>query len=229
MLAGFWKLTAENGGMFERMKSMKIFDISMDIYHDMAVYKNNDSKRPSLKVIRDFSSSSAYESKLEIEMHTGTHVDAPLHMLENGSTIDKLDLNKVAAKCKVFDLTSLNEKISACDLEDKAIGEGDFVIFKTRNSFDDRFNFEFIYLDASGALLLRDRKIIGVGTDALGIERAQEDHQTHKILLESGIVIIEGLRLAEVDEGEYFLCAFPIKVNGAEAAPARAVLIKGLA
>lgn len=88
------------------------------------------------------------------------------------------------------------------------------------------FDFEFVYLDKSGALYLKEKEIVGVGIDALGIERSQPDHETHKILLEAGIVILEGLRLKDVEEGEYFLYAAPLKIKGAEAAPTRAVLIK---
>ena len=73
---------------------------------------------------------------------------------------------------------------------------------------------------------MRDQGAIGVGIDALGIERNQPGHPTHKILLGAGIVILEGLRLKGVPEGDYFLAAPPLKLNGYEAAPVRAALIK---
>ncbi|MPM69580.1 Kynurenine formamidase [bioreactor metagenome] len=87
---------------------------------------------------------------------------------------------------------------------------------------------KFIYLDKSGAEYLREKKVIGVGIDALGIERSQPDHGTHKALLGAGIVILEGLRLRDIEEDKYLLFAAPLRLVGAEAAPARALLIKCL-
>jgi len=205
---------------------MKIYDISMRIYYDMPVYKKKISKRPVLRVESDFSSGRVYETKLEMNMHTGTHMDAPLHFMQGGATIDKLDLEKAVTKCKVLDLKDVEEKISREHLIGKDIFEGDFIIFKTRNSYMDILEDEFIYLDRTGAEYLKSRRVAGVGIDALGIERSQPEHETHKILLGSGIVVLEGLRLKEVEEDEYLLVAAPILIAGAEAAPVRALLFK---
>ncbi len=160
---------------------MKIYDISMPIHSAMTVYKNKEEKRPKLEIIRDYETSSAFESKISLEMHTGTHLDMPLHMLEGGKTIEALDLEKVIRPCKVFDFTALSEKISKPDLEKKQIEIGDFLLFKTKNSYQQDFDFEFVYLDELGASYLKEKKVVGVGIDALGIERAQSNHVTHKI------------------------------------------------
>ncbi|SHI92872.1 Kynurenine formamidase [Geosporobacter subterraneus DSM 17957] len=205
---------------------MKIYDISMPIHQDMPVYKNKEEKRPKLEIIRDYKNSSAYESRLSLEMHTGTHLDMPLHMLEGGERIQSLDLSKVIRPCKVLDFTAVSEKISKTDLEKKQIQAGDFLLFKTQNSYKEAFDFEFIYLDDFGAAYLLEKGVVGVGIDALGIERAQPNHATHKILLGAEIVILEGLRLSEVHEGEYFLIAPPLLVPEAEAAPVRALLLE---
>ena len=204
---------------------MKIYDISMPIDHDMAVYKNKEDKKPILKITRDFAEGGSRESNLSLDLHTGTHLDAPLHMIPGGNAIDKLELNMVVRQCKVFDLTLVQEKITHTDLRDKNIAPGDFLILKTSNSFDKTFDPDFVYLDQSGAEYLAMRQITGVGIDALGIERNQPGHNTHKILLSHGIIILEGLRLHHIAEGEYLLCAAPINIAGAEAAPVRAVLI----
>lgn len=205
---------------------MKIHDISMSIYYDMPVYKNRTSKRPIIKIDSDFTSGTVYETRLEMNMHTGTHIDSPLHIFKGGSTIDELPLENVVTKCKVFDFKDIEEKISENQLASKSIEEGDFIILKTKNSYDDILEREFIYLDSAGACYLKDRKVKGVGIDSLGIERGQAEHDTHKILLGAGIVILEGLRLKDIDEGKYILCAAPVKVAGSEAAPARAILIE---
>ena len=205
---------------------MKIHDISMAIHPDMPVYKNKEEKRPKVEILRDYKDSSAFESKISLEMHTGTHLDMPLHMLEGGKTIEALDLKKVIRPCKVLDFTSLPEKISKADLEKKQIETGDFLLFKTKNSYQHSFDFEFVYLDDSGAAYLKEKGIVGVGIDALGIERAQSNHATHKILLGAEIIILEGLRLAEIEEGDYFLIAPPLFIPEAEAAPVRALLLE---
>ncbi|MEG6584723.1 cyclase family protein [Dendrosporobacter sp. 1207_IL3150] len=204
---------------------MKIFDVSMSVHYDMPVYKGKNTKRPALKTESDFIVNSVYESKIEMNLHTGTHVDAPLHMLLNGYTIDKLPLDKVVTKCKVLDLQAIQEKITKDHLIDQNIQECDFILLKTKNSFENLLEGDFVYLDKSGAEYLVKKCIKGVGIDALGIERNQADHDTHKLLFGADIVIIEGLRLSSVKEGEYLLVAAPINIAGAEAAPARALLI----
>ena len=88
---------------------MKILDISMKIFHHMEVYKGKESKRPTIKVESDFISGSVYESKFEMNLHTGTHLDMPLHILQGGDSIDQLDLNKVVTNCKVFDFQTIDD------------------------------------------------------------------------------------------------------------------------
>lgn len=207
---------------------MKIHDISVTISEDMVVYKNKDEKKPKISVTRDFDTSDGYESKIEMDMHTGTHLDMPLHVIKDGKTLDYLDLKKVVTKSKVIDFTDLEFMITKEDLENKKIEEGDFIILKTRNSFSKEFDFDFVYLEKSGARYLAEMNVKGVGIDSLGIERGQENHETHNILLEKEIVIIEGLNLKDVKEGEYFLVAAPLKIKGAEASPLRALLIENI-
>ncbi|WP_459195381.1 cyclase family protein [Wukongibacter baidiensis] len=204
---------------------MKIYDVSMEISEDMIVYKNKQEKKPKLTVAKDYSASDSYESIIAMGMHTGTHIDAPLHMLEGGETIDSIALENLIRSCKVLDLTYVVDKITKEVLEEREILKGDFILFKTKNSFAKEFDFQFIYLEKSGAEYLKDIGVTGVGIDALGIERDQPSHETHKILLGHGIIIIEGLKLNKVEEGEYTLYAPPLKIRNVEAAPARVILI----
>lgn len=208
---------------------MDIYDISMMISPNMPVYKNKVEKRPVFKINRNFSrGGKAYESSLCLDMHAGTHLDAPLHMIEGGRTVETIDLSRLIVACRVLDLTQVSDKISREDCASQMINAGDFLLFKTRNSWNNEFDPEFVYLDKRGAEYLEEKEIAGVGVDALGIERSQPEHETHKILLRAGIIILEGLRLKDVDPGEYVLAAFPLKIQGVEAAPVRAVLLKGL-
>ena len=203
---------------------MKIIDISMPIHENMTVYKNKEEKKPRIITTSDFFTGDAVESALHMNLHTGTHIDMPLHMIPTGATSDNFDISTLITGCTVLDLTHVIDKISDIHFHNKKIQQNEFILLKTRNSFTDSFNPEFIYLDASGANYLKELKVKGVGIDALGIERSQPGHETHKILFQNDIAIIEGLRLSEVPEGNYQMIALPIKINNVEALPARVIL-----
>ena len=209
---------------------MKIYDISMLIEPDMMVYKNKPSKKPSFKNTASHEENGAYETKVELDIHCGTHIDMPLHMIKDGKTMDDFDFKRLITHCKVFDLTSLKTPyITAEDVNELDIKKDDFIIFKTRNSYYDKskgFDYDFVFVDESAAKILKNKKINGVGIDALGIERSQANHMTHKLLLEDDIIIMEGLELKDIVEGEYQLMALPIKLKGTEGSWVRAVLIK---
>lgn len=205
---------------------MRIFDISMPIHPDMPVYKDREEKRPQFTITADHPSHGVRETRIGLDLHTGTHIDAPLHMVEDGAGVEAYRLADLITSCKVLDLTSVTEAIRREDLQHLAIGAGDFVLFKTRNSQRPDFDFNFVYLAADAARYLAELGIKGVGFDALGIERNQPGHETHKILFAKEIIIIEGLRLGPVPPGEYRLIAAPLAIQGVEAAPARVLLIQ---
>jgi arylformamidase len=206
---------------------MKIFDISMTIETGMPVFKGKASKRPEIGQDLVNSGPTVYETRMCLNLHTGTHLDAPLHMLPGGATIEMLPLERVVTRCKVLDVRGAagSDRISADDLVGRGIAAGDFILLKTRNSFEDILEGEFVFVDQAGAQFLLDQGISGVGIDGLGIERAQPGHETHEILLGNDIIVLEGLRLADVAEGSYLLVAAPLKLVGTEAAPVRAILI----
>jgi len=204
---------------------MKIYDITAPVFEGMPVYKNKPEKQPKITRVTN-----AYvtESRIEIDVHTGTHIDAPLHMINDGETFETLSMENLVGSVKVFNLTTVEDGIVKADLENLPIQENDFILFKTRNSFDDEFNFEFIYLKEDAAKFLADCKIRGVGIDALGVERSQPGHPTHKVLFGANIIIIEGLRLKEVEAGTYFMVAAPLKLIGTDASPARVLLFEDI-
>lgn len=205
---------------------MKIHDISMEISEDMQVYKSREEKKPKIINQYNFKNSSVYESQIDLNLHTGTHIDAPLHAIENGPITEDYNLNRFYGKCLVIDLTEIDDKISKDDLLKYDIERDIFIIFKTKNSLVESFKKDFIYLDESGAKYLVDNEIKGVGIDGLGIERNQEGHPTHKLLLSNDIPILEGLRLKNIKSGIYTISAFPIKIKEVEASLVRAVLIE---
>jgi len=207
---------------------MIVHDISMTIKSNMKVYKNKTEKRPVLINTRDHDIDGMYESKISMDLHTGTHMDAPLHMIKGGKAIDKMPIEDLITTCRVLDLTHVTDAIEEKDLRDKNIVSGEFILLKTKNSTEKEFNPKFIYLGSSAANLLMEMNIKGVGTDGLGIERSQTGHITHKILFNNNIHILEGLYLGAVEEGNYTLIALPLKIENADASPIRAVLIEGL-
>jgi len=204
---------------------MKIYDVSMTISKEIQVYKNLESKIPVFEVASDFETGSTFETKMTFNLHTGTHLDFPKHMINEGKTSDSLDLSKLITKVKVFDLSHLDDYIDETDLINLDIHEHDFVLFKTRNSFEDSFNFKFIYINEKASLYLKMKKIKGVGVDGLGVERDQKGHPTHKNLMIDDIYIIEGLRLKNVIQKEYMMYALPIKIKGVDALPLSVILV----
>lgn len=202
---------------------MKMIDITTPIYQGMPVYKNKPEKQPELNTNTN---GHVTESRIAMDLHTGTHIDAPLHMINDGETFETISLENLVRDVKVFDLTQVEDGITKADLEGLSIEEGDFVLFKTSNSFDEEFNFDFIFLKEDGAKFLAEKKITGVGIDALGIERSQPEHPTHKTLFGADIIVIEGLELKDVEAKSYQMVAAPLKLSGTDASPARVLLFE---
>ena len=206
---------------------MKIYDISMEISEDMPVYKNRLEKRPKISATRTLKEG-ANESKLDIFVHTGSHVDAPYHVLENGKKIDELSSDKFMGKAIVIDFTKEKDPITKNSLRKIKIkiNKNDIVLLKTKNRLEKKFDFNFTYLEKSGAEYLVSKKIKAVGIDCLGVERNQPNHETHKILPKNNIPIFEGLDLSKVKQGRYFFHGLPLKIRKGDASPVRAVLVE---
>jgi len=230
---------------------LKLYDISMTIEPEMPVYKgrremaprlvtlsshdaadNHESaKKPAKKSAKKQKSGSVHQSEVTMNIHTGTHIDAPLHMIKGGDKFDYFTDADLLTPCQVLDLSEVQERITAADLEKLDIAGGNFILLKTRNSepgFLKENPENFIYLEESAARLLAELKPrpAGIGIDALGIERDQPGHPSHRALLQKKIIILEGLRLKEVPAGFYTLLLAPLKLKETEGAPARAYLLE---
>jgi arylformamidase len=208
---------------------MKIIDISWPITAEMTAYKNE--KSVTYTALRTFEKDSVRKTGITLDSQTGTHVDAPSHFIAKGATIDKVPLEQLVGNCVVLDMTSVEECITADDLEDYDLEGCDIVLFKTQNSTHEPtapFDASFVYLDASAAVYLAELGVNAVGIDYLGIERGSANHEAHHIFFESGIAVIEGLRLAHVEEDAYFFVCLPLAVVGLDGAPARAILVDDL-
>lgn len=204
---------------------MKIYDISMEIHPNMPVYKDLASKKPTFKNVANFDKDSHYETDVTMNVHSGTHVDFNLHMIKDGETSSEAKIEQYISDARVFDLSYVLESITKENLTNLAIRKGDFVIFKTRNSQDEGFNPNFVFVAESAAQYLAEIGIKGIGIDALGVERSQPGHPTHKALMAKNIIILEGLRLAHIRSGAYTLIALPLKLRGLDASPVRAILL----
>jgi len=203
----------------------KIYDISMTIEEGMQVWKNYEAKKPRIENVQNHDQGKPHESLLTMNVHTGTHVDAPLHMLAGGETIETISLERLVGPARVLDLTHAKECITKEDLEPFAIQKGERIMLKTSSSYSEEFLLDFVFLREDGARYLADIGVGLVATDALGIERAQAEYPTHRTLMRGDVIIVEGLRLKDVPAGNYTLVIAPLKMTGIDAAPARALLL----
>ncbi len=205
---------------------MRIHDISKTISADMVVYKNKESKKIQRSIVANHAENGYHESRIDMDLHCGTHMDAALHMIDGGATIESLDLSRFLGDCKLFDLTHIEEKIYAKDIARLSITAGDIVLFKTKNSYDTAYNARFVYLEEDAAQWLVDKQIKCLGIDAMSVERDKPGHPAHKILLGASVGLLEDLQLKDVEAGTYFLSALPLKIQGGDASPIRAVLVE---
>lgn len=170
------------------------------------------------------------ESRFTFGAHTGTHIDAPSHFLKNANGIDKIPLEKLIGECVVVDLTAIDHlEITVEDIASVSLEKGSRILFKTGNYrflHGKTFPEKYISLSLTAAKYLVEKGICLVGTDFLGIEkRKNPGHPVHKTLLQAGIVNVEGLDLEKVPAGKYELICLPIRVVGADGAPARCILM----
>jgi arylformamidase len=184
---------------------------------------------PRLEHLKQISrGDSANVTALSLGSHTGTHVDAPHHFLDGHSTVEAIPLEALVGTAQVIELAE-RRHITAADLEAASIPPGTTrLLLKTPNSRfwdDDEFHTDFVGLTGEAAQWLVARGFVLVGIDYLSIERFRSpDHDVHKTLLAANVVILEGLDLRAVPPGEYRMACAPLKVVGADGAPARVFL-----
>jgi arylformamidase len=193
---------------------MAIHDISVPIRPDMPIYDGN----PGVEVERVDAiadGAPANMSRLTLGVHTGTHVDAPLHFIDGAPGAEGIPLDALYGPAVVVDATSI---------AGESIGQAERVLLKTRNSElwnQDAFTRDFLRLDGSGARFVISRGIRTIGIDYLSVG----DREAHRELLGAGVVPVEGLDLRRVEPGEYTFVCLPLNVVGSDGAPARAILI----
>ena len=163
-------------------------------------------------------------SSIHMGVHTGTHMDAPRHVLANGQTIDQMPLNDAIGPARVIEIRD-HKAIKAEELKQYKFKRGERILFKTLNSQrcwkTDTFIADFVYITEDAAQLLADAGARLVGIDYLSVGGPGA---THRILLGAGIWLLEGLDLSAVGVGNYNLICLPLKLVRTEASPVRAVL-----
>ena len=206
-----------------------IYDISVPIRNSMHVWPSDPPVQleSHSHLARD-ESHTILVTSINCGSHTGTHLDAPSHMVEGGKTLSDVPLEQLVGPARVVEVGGVRS-IRKEDLDELSWEGVERVLFKTDNSShwqDDRFYEEFVYLEPEAAQVLADQDVRLVGIDYLSIDRYRsESHPTHFVLLAKSIVILEGLNLEGVPAGDYQLVALPIKLQQGDGAPVRAILM----
>ena len=190
---------------------MIIHDISRDTL-TCPVYEGDPDTE--VTALQNLETDECNLSAVYMSVHAGTHIDAPLHYNEQGKSVDSLRLNTFYGKCTVITVEGI---LTGDDMERL------LPYCKRRILFRGLGN---TYLSQSAAIVLAESKVVLVGTDAESIAPSFDEARPHRELARAGIAILENLNLENIDDGEYELCAFPVKLGGLEAAPCRAILFE---
>ncbi len=202
-------------------------DISVPVHNGM-VHWPGDPAFHIERALDQEKGDAATVSKMTLGVHTGTHMDAPLHFIRNARSIDQMPLDATVGRARVIQIDD-PKSIRREELLGHAISAGERVLFKTVNSGhvwnSDQFEENFVFIAQDGARYLAEQGVLCVGVDYLSVGGFREDGpETHHALLDAGIWIIEGLNLKDVGPGEYELACLPLKLMGSEGAPARAII-----
>lgn len=208
---------------------MKIYDITVPITGAMPVWPGD----PPVRMVSKKSipqGDACNLTALTMGIHSGTHIDAPLHFIDGGRTVDDIPLEVLIGPCRVIE-TDAAPLIEKKHIEKIPMDGCKRVLFKTGNSGFWKesvaaFREDFVALGLSAAEYLANKGVALVGIDYLSIEtfHAEEGNPVHNALLKSNIMILEGIDLSAVPAGDYKLVCLPMKLSGVEGAPVRALL-----
>lgn len=205
---------------------IKLIDITRPIFEGMATWPGATATK--IKPQATFESHGFLDSDLLINIHAGTHMDAPKHFIKNGKSVDQIAMEKLVGKCFVYENMSLSH-VDARDLERAKIPSGvKKILIKTANSSrptDACFNPHFLAITEDAAKWIANHDIHLVGIDGPSIQAFDaQSNKTHLELLEKEIVIVENLNLRDAKSGIYQFAFYPLLLKDAEGAPGRAFL-----
>lgn len=209
---------------------MRIYDISLTLSPDLPTWPGDPAVVIG-RVAKIEEGANANVSRMNMGVHTGTHVDAPFHFMTGGKTVEHLPLDLLTGPVYVLNLPAGADIMTASVLRQSSIPPDTLrLLIKTRNSQywasgDSSFQTGFVGISADGAEFLVNLGIKLIGVDYLSVAPYKQSRPTHEILLKAGVVIVEGLNLSEIIEGHYTLYCLPLKLAGCDGAPARAILL----
>ncbi len=211
---------------------MKYYDISVPITSTMLVWPGDPPvKFKALSSIQEGDNSNL--TQIQMSLHTGTHIDAPKHFIDQGLSVDLIPMDKLMGEVLVLEFEESVNVISAQSLENhpqlSVLRESKKVLFKTRNStlwhtYPSEFQTDYTGIDTSGAQILADLDLDLIGIDYLSIAPYKNTKKPHQILLSKEIVLLEGIDLTNIRAGTYQLFCLPLRIMGYEGTPARAIL-----
>ncbi len=204
----------------------KLLDVSVPLVAGLPTFPGNpDFELQPVKRISEGGSSNV--SRLVMGTHTGTHVDAPKHFIDDGEGVEALRLDLLIGRARVVEIMRRGG-IGPGELAAAGLREDLRVLLKTPNSalwHSGVFHEDYAHVTEAGARYLVEQGVKVVGIDYLSVEQFRKPGApAHRMLLSNGVIIIEGLNLAEADPGMYEMYCLPLPVTGGDGAPARVVL-----
>ncbi len=191
---------------------VKIIDISKDVMSS-EVYPGDPT--PKIEKVKTIGSDCEYNlGKIDMCLHNGTHIDAPLHFLPNGSDITEISPEVFFGPCVVVEVGT--EMITGAFVEEYFPRNAKRILVKSNGK---------AVFHESAASELSHLGYVLVGTDCMTVEPEGSDGRTHRMFMVDNIALLENLDLSKVVPGDYFLSAAPVKISGAEASPVRAILV----
>jgi arylformamidase len=203
------------------MTRKRIFDVSRPLAPGCLVYPGD-----IVPQFRQQDHGQYRITDIRISSHSGTHIDAPAHYLDHGATVDQIPFSALMGWCRVIDCSGSGSEITAADIGGKT-GDTDKLLLKTTFSGKQEFSEEYPALSVEASRVLAGQGITCIGTDAPSIEGYGSSGEVHRTLLAKGMVIIELLDLTGVTEGEYWMIALPLRLQGSDGSPCRVLLMEG--
>ena len=207
-----------------------VHDISVELHNNMPLWpgKRHEFLHSFAKSMD--SGDEINLSRLEMSMHTGTHIDAPYHKIKDGRKLHEIKVENYFGQAQVFDLSHVDKKIMVKDLKQLTFQETDFYLFKTKNSsfWNNReFNKDFIYFDKDAAEYIAKLGPKGIGIDYMSVDAFDARiPYAHNAFFSNEILVYEGLNLSHVKSGEYFFIGLPLNLKDSEGSAVRAVLME---
>ncbi|MGD9934810.1 MAG: cyclase family protein [Dehalococcoidia bacterium] len=194
-------------------------DVTTPLTDGMAVYPGDPEVR--LRRVLDMERGDPFTlSMIEAGLHSGTHVEAPLHFIPGGGGIETIDLDALLGDAVVADVQRLGNDVTEADIG-RLVPKGcERVLFRTLG--DAESGGPVLTVGAAGELVNRGVRVVGI--DSLSVAPGDDPGPVHVALLEAGVVVVVGLDLRAVGAGAYELLCLPLLIPGADGAPARVVL-----